>query len=126
MAQSLFIAAEKKFRAETCNEGNLKTIKTDLMVAALMQSFDLNTLFLSILDDCPLFKEEYEEVSRNVLEKMFTLYLRVRAFSLVKDLTVKLKHTSKEKQKKKGDKEKNADGKKVLRKELKRAQHLTM
>ena len=54
--------------------------------------------------------ESNQEFALTVLEKMFTLYLRVRSFSFVKDLAVK-----KDKKKTTNKKEK------ALRKELKRS-----
>ena len=94
LTRSLFVKAEEKFRAETWNESRLRCIRTDQIVRALMQNLDVIVIFSSILEDCPLYNDKFEEGSRNLLEKMFILYLRVRAFSLTKDIMVRFKQKS--------------------------------
>ena len=46
----------------------------------------------AILEDFPLYcDEEHSEEADNILEKLFTIYLRVRCFLLTRDLVTKLK-----------------------------------
>ena len=110
-AKNLFILAEKKFRAETKNETRLQKIYIDPMASARTKDMNACSFLNDILDDCPAYDvAEHSEEVANILEKLFTMYFRVRCFSLTKDLIVKLRN------KNKADLEK----KKALRKELKR------
>ena len=66
------------------------------MASALTKDMDAQMLLKAILEDCPLYcDEEHSEEADNILEKLFTIYLRVRCFSLTRDLVTKLKNKAK-------------------------------
>ena len=115
MAMSLFILAEKKLRAETKNEARLQKIRIAPMASALTKDMDAQMLLKAILEDCPLYcDEEHSEEADNILEKLFTIYLRVRWFSLTRDLVTKLKNKAKA----------DLDKKKALHKVLKHGDNI--
>ena len=82
------------------------------MVNSLLLNPDNIQLLSTILEDCDLDMAKNQEFALTVLEKMFTLYLRVRSFSFIKDLAVKK------------DKKKASKKQKALRKELKRSKEI--
>ena len=64
-----------------------------------MKDKDVISTYNSILENC--FKTEgYKEIKHSLLLELFQLYLRVRAFSLAKDITVKFNVRNQSKKKK--------------------------
>ena len=105
----MFLAAERKFREATVG-ANVTSIPIDAITSKLLGDLHVRELFSSILEDCPAYESQNDEIAKNILQEMFTLYLRVRSFSYAKDIlkSHKLKKAS--------------EKKKSLRKELKRAE----
>ena len=87
----LLLEAEKTFRQETFSKKSFNHIALNQMVESLMINMLVVALFNTVLEDCSCYSEKYEEIAFYVLEKIFTLYLRVRSFPFVKDITEKLK-----------------------------------
>eukprot|EP00795_Rhopilema_esculentum_P016140 gene16140-7502_t len=103
---NLFLAAERKFREATVG-ANITLIAISAITNKLLDDLNVRELFSSILEDCPAYEPKDDELAKNILQEMFTLFLRVRSFSYAKDIInrQKLKTTS--------------GKKKSLRKELK-------
>jgi len=81
-----------KFRQEI-SISNLRKINTISITQKLITDVDIVSLFNNILEEANT--EIDNEVSKNLLEKMIALYLRVRAFSTARDITTKGKLQSK-------------------------------
>lgn len=92
--ENVFLIAEKMFRDNT-SQGNLRNIDVSEMVKLLLNDLELISFFNSVVEDSSC--KPSKEIQINLLEKMLGLYLRVRAFSLAKDLTAKDHKTTKEK-----------------------------
>ena len=93
-SQNIFLIAERVFRNNT-SEKLLRKIDTNEMVGTLIIDQELISHFNSVVADIYL------------LEKLLGLYLRVRVFSLSKDLNAK-------------DRNNQTSKEKALRKELKK------
>ena len=81
-----------------------------------MKDKDVISTYNSILENC--FKTEgYKEIKHSLLLELFQLYLRVRAFSLAKDITVKfnLRNQSKKKKSLRKDIKKSSEKPKTVR-----------
>lgn len=104
--QSIFKIVEERYRVETCNKTLFK-IDTKQMVTTLLRNADIRSLYNGIAGN--MFISLDKELKENLLEKMISLYLRVRAFSTAKDTIQKYRNEQK-KTKSKG-----------LRKSLKKA-----
>ena len=87
----LLLEAEKRFRQETSSKRSFSHIAINRIVDSLMKNMAVVDLYITVLEDCNCYDEQFEEIAFNVLEKLFTLYLRLRSFSLVKDITARLK-----------------------------------
>ena len=68
----------------------------------------LISIYNSVVEDCSK-TEGYKAIKHNLLHELFQLYLRVRAFSLTKDITDKFKL------------KKKSGKKKCLRKDIKKS-----
>ena len=64
-----------------------------------MKDKDAISTYNSIVKNCSK-TEGYKEIKHNLLNELFQLYLRVRAFSLAKDITDKFKLRNKSGKKK--------------------------
>ena len=64
-----------------------------------MKYKDMISTYNSIVENCSK-TEGYKEIKHNLLYELFQLYLRVRAFSLAKDITDKFKVRNKSGRKK--------------------------
>lgn len=86
-AYQIFFKTEEEFRRAT-SVTNLRNIDIDKMVLNLMSDSDVVSLYSLISDglDCSC------ELKKNVLENAMKLFLRVRSFSLAKDITSKEKN----------------------------------
>lgn len=104
--QTIFKLVEERFRVET--SGFVTQIDTKNILSKLLKNSDLRSLYNGVVGN--RFGTCQKEVKENLLEKMISLYLRVRAFSTAKDIILKHRDTQK-KQKSKG-----------LRKSLKKAE----
>ena len=81
-----------------------------------MKDKDVISTYNSILENC--FKTEgYKEIKHSLLLELFQLYLRVRAFSLAKDITVKfnVRNQSKKKKSLRKDIKKSSEKPKTVR-----------
>ena len=87
----LLLEAEKRFRQETSSKKSFSHVAINRIVDSLMKNMAVVDLYNTVLEDCNCYNEQFEEIAFNVLEKLFTLYLRLRSFSLVKDITARLK-----------------------------------
>ena len=92
--QNIFIRVEEKFKAETTVK-HLRKIDYNKMTHEITSNTDVVDFYNSII-----FKSEVNvdtEVSDNLLESMIRLYIRVRSFSLTRDITALYKQKSKAK-----------------------------
>ena len=105
--QCIFKIVEQTYRVET-SMNLLKKIDTKNMVIALLKNPGIQSLYNAIVSGVAIFCDK--EVKENLLEKMISLYLRVRAFSTAKDKIQKYRNEQKQSKSKKG-----------LRKSLKKA-----
>jgi hypothetical protein len=87
--QQLFSCAELKFRIET-SQHNLRKVDTKKIVYELLQDPDVISFYNCIVDRSDENNVD-DELKMNLLEDMLKLYLRVRAFSLTKDIVTKHK-----------------------------------
>ena len=89
-------------RVETKNEARLQKINIVSLVLALTKEMKVQCTFMQIIGNFPAYDEgEHSEEVANSLEKLFTMYLRVRRFSVTRDLVVKLRNKNKDDLKKK-------------------------
>lgn len=91
-SQRIFKNVEMKFRQEI-SISYLRKINTISITQKLITDVDIVSLFNNVLEEANT--EIDDEVSKNLLEKMIALYLRVRAFSTARDITTKGKLQSK-------------------------------
>ena len=96
--QALFRRAEKHFRIET-NVTSVRRINIEQITRSLMEDKDVISTYNSIAENCSK-TEGYKEIKHNLSHELFQLYLRVRAFSLAKDITDKFKLRNKSGKKK--------------------------
>ena len=69
---------------------SIHRINIEQIVRSLMKYKDMISTYNSIAENCSK-TEGYKEIKHNLLHELFQLYLRVRAFSLAKDITDKFK-----------------------------------
>ena len=84
--KNIFTKAELEFRRYT--KGDIQNIAINGIVKNLMNDIDVTGNFYAVTDHIVDLKEE---VLFNVVESMLIVYLRVRSFSYVRDLTVEKK-----------------------------------
>ena len=82
----IFFKAEEEFRNAT-EVVHLRKIDIGKISDKLMNDADIISMF-SAVSDC---SDVQNEIKENILQKMLHLYLRVRSFSLAKDITTKQK-----------------------------------
>ena len=85
-AKNIFTKAEHKFRR--CTAGNLQKVDINEIAKDLMKDFDVTGDFFTATDHIADLKEEILLI---VVEGMLLVYLRVRAFSCVRDIAMKKK-----------------------------------
>ena len=107
--QALFCRAKEHFRIET-NETIHRT-NIGQITKSLMKDKDVISTYSSITENFSK-TEGCKEIKHNLLHELFQLYLRVRAFSLAKDITDKFKLPNK------------LGKKKSLRKDIKKSSEL--
>ena len=83
---SIFSESEKIFRLETDAETHFSKIDIPYMLAVIMK----NSTVVSVFQELTGQDENYNELE-DLFHSMIELYLRVRAFSLAKDITQKYK-----------------------------------
>ena len=96
--QALFRRAEEHFRIET-NVTSIHRINIEQITKSLMKDKNVISTYNSIVENCSK-TEGFKEMKHNLLHEMFQLYLRVRSFSLAKDITDKFKLQNKSGKKK--------------------------
>ena len=84
--QKIFYRAEERFRAET-HVDHLRKIDIKKMSTDLIKDVDIVSYFNLLVDETD--KRLTIEIQQNLLQSMIALYLRVRSFSLAKDITTK-------------------------------------
>jgi len=82
-SQNLFKIIEEKYRIEVSMD-NLRKIDTKKMAAELIKNIDIIYLYNMILDSTSIYLNQ--ETQENLLEKLISLYLRVRSFSTARDI----------------------------------------
>ena len=97
-SQTLFRRAEEHFRIET-NVTSSHRINIKQTTKSLMKGKGVISIYNSIVENCSK-TESYKEIKQNLLHEPLQLYLRVRAFSLGKDITDKFKLQNKSGKKK--------------------------
>ena len=100
----IFYCAEEKFRAET-EVDLLRKIDVKQMSLDLLNNVDVASYYNALVDSSGT--DVADEIKQNLLESMLKLYLRVRAFSLARDVTASKKSAE--------------SSKKSLRKDLKKS-----
>ena len=83
--QTIFLKAEETFRYQTSTVTNVKKIDTRQLIKDLMKNVDVVSAYNNVVDT---FGDD-DVIKYPLLEKMLALYLRVRSFSLAKDITTK-------------------------------------
>ena len=81
----IFKEAENIFRIETNNGHDISKIDLKYLVSIVLKNSFVVSLFQKLIGSDELFQIE------DVLSSMIELFLRVRAFSLAKDITYKYK-----------------------------------
>ena len=99
--QQIFIQAELMFRSETTTNSHLQKIDNEKLALNLMKKTEVVSFYHAIVEHSGV-KTVSSEIKDNLLENMLKLYLRVRAFSFVRDLTEKQKLVLKKKKSKGG------------------------
>ena len=84
--QNIFKIVEKKFRIETSKQ-HVRKINTRKMVDELLRNSEIISMYGSLTE--PISLDINEEIKENLLASLIRLYLRVRAFSLARDITSK-------------------------------------
>ena len=84
-AQEMFILAEQLFCKTTKIERHLKKIDINAITEELLQDTKIISLYKAITGASDTNDLDYE-VKVNLLESILKLYLRVRSFSLAKDI----------------------------------------
>ena len=85
-AQEMIILAEQLFHKTTETEKHLKKIDISAMTEELLQDTKIISLYKAIIGTSDTNGLD-NEVKVNLLENILKLYLRVRSFSFVKDIT---------------------------------------
>ena len=86
-SKNMFTKAEVEFRRYTAS-WKMQNIDVNAMIKNLMVDLEVTGNFYAATDHIDNLKEE---VLLNVVESMLTVYLRVRCFSFVRDITVEKK-----------------------------------
>lgn len=86
-SKNIFTKAEVEFRRYTAS-WKMQNIDVNAMIKNLMVDLEVTGNFYAATDHIDNLKEE---VLLNVVESMLTVYLRVRCFSFVRDITVEKK-----------------------------------
>ena len=86
--QKIFYRAEEEFRIQTSVDF-LREINIKMMVDHLLERIDVVSFFNAAVNMAGV--DLHEEIKMNLLQNMLMLYLRVRSFSLAKDITSKKK-----------------------------------
>lgn len=94
--QRIFLKTEMQFRIATTNQNHLKSIDVKSITNVLMQDTEVISYYNSVVDTSGV-KNFQDENKENLLENMIQLYLRVRSFSLARDIVGKHKLASKQK-----------------------------
>ena len=94
--QRMFLKAEIRFRIATTTNNHLKNIDVNNITHSLMQDTEVVSYYNSVVDTSGVENLQDEEKD-NLLQNMLQLYLRVRAFSLARDIVGKHKLASKQK-----------------------------
>ena len=90
--QALFHRVEEYFRIET-NVTSIYRINIEQITKSMIKGKDVISTYKSIVENCSK-TEGYKETKHNLLHELFQLYLRVRDFSLTKDITDKFRNKS--------------------------------
>ncbi|XP_047122388.1 uncharacterized protein LOC101236338 [Hydra vulgaris] len=98
--QQIFILTEIKFRSETLNS-MLRKVDIANMAFELITNTTVQSFYNAIVENSCQFKID-KEVKTNLLESMVKLYLRVRSFSMAKDVVQRQKAMSKKTKSKSG------------------------
>ena len=102
--EHLFFKTEELFRKKTA-VANMRNIDIMKITANLMSQSDISLInSITVISACNI---DFE-IRNNLFEKMIQLYLRVRSFSLARDITL--------------NKKKSCAATKALRKEMKKAE----
>ena len=81
--QIIFQIVEEQYRIETSRE-NLRKIDTRKITQAMMKNVDVNDAYSNILTQASVGMGK--EARKNLLEKLISLYLRIRSFSTARDI----------------------------------------
>ena len=97
--QRMFLKAEVQFRKVTTTNNHLKSIDVNSITYSLMQDTEVISYYNSVVDTCGVENIDSED-RENLLQNMLQLYIRVRAFSLARDIVGKHRQASKQKRSK--------------------------
>ena len=97
--QRMFLKAEVQFRKVTTTNNHLKSIDVNSITYSLVQDTEFISYYNSVLDTCGVENIDSED-RENLLQNMLQLYIRVRAFSLARDIVGKHRQASKQKRSK--------------------------
>ena len=97
--QRVFVKAEVQFRKVTSTNNHLKSIDVNSITYSLMQDTEVISHYNSVVDTSGVENIEIED-RKNLLQNMLQLYIRVRAFSLARDIVGKHRLASKQKRSK--------------------------
>ena len=89
--QKIFYRAEKQFRIQT-SVYFLREINIKMMADCLLESIDVISFSNAAVNMAGV--NVPEEIKMNLLQNMLMVYLRVRSFSLAKDITCKKKSST--------------------------------
>ena len=90
--QALFHRVDEYFRIET-NVSSIYRINIEQITESLIKGKDVISTYKPIVENC-CKTEGFKETKHNLLHELFQLYLRVRVFSLTKDITDKFRNKS--------------------------------
>ena len=85
--QSIFIKAEEEFRMETASN-SIREINIDKLISNLVANSEVISNFNAIIEYSGL-KYVDAEITENLLSTMLKLFLRVRSYSLSRDIIEK-------------------------------------
>ena len=86
--EKIFLITEKYFCINTASKG-LRSIPIDTYVDTLMKYSPLYLTYDNIAGSCEISIDD--SIKTDILSKLLHLYLRVRSFSLTKDITAKMR-----------------------------------
>ena len=87
--QQIFLITEERFRKETDSTTLVSKINIFTISDKLMKVNEVRSIYSALIEISGVKMEN--EIADNLLEKMLTLYLRVRSFTYAKDITSKHK-----------------------------------